>query len=933
MSQRDGGKPIKSKIGVPQKKDILTKNGKIFWVRRELPDDQTQLRKKYSKDADKLNGYSYGYIAKESKNTYIIKNALKASQSVGVHGKSDIMRSDLIREYICGKLYKRALYDRAPHIGLVVDDLPNAASEIPLEFELEIEKEIEKKSTNDPAFKKRFYDLDGEIKEEEFQKYLEENYTREIDKHFKEKELINLKKSADKNPKLKEKYFTPEGEVKEEVFKKYIKKRMARFANSGEEKFHIRSKFFQDFVTLQEVEIEKRKNVKGFGKVLAASFMFGEKDLSQANLGVVPGDNEGELTMVKIDHGRSGMFDMHLGDAMTYIGDFADFISFGDLKFDEQEFHESLNQMSQIQDNEIKNFVDKAVGDLKSIGVSEIVNEDSIDVDLDIYREEITEKIIKQKENAKLLCEQMDILSKCEPKADIVEYLRMGNPNALDYVIDKRLKIDGKDPVLWAIDQDPIIKIKGLLPLEYAKKNDYEIQMQDGSEDRKKKKEILEQHLKNRAVRSFDKFKKAEELAHQGVSKGVDYYDTEGDKSKYHLKRSLKKYSQPLPKELKILYLDFFTEFSYAKLYERLLYDRAPKIGLVMGSEELTPEKIKKGKSPITSKFKSIILRSKFLENYKSLSDFSGYEKKDEFENGMFKPDSPKLKKIKGFEKVMAACFCLGEIDAHADNIGVIEKDGEFLMAKIDHGRSGIFEHNYRSFEKDFPIDEVNEHKGLSGIIGLTLKHRGFQNIPFNLQKFKEAIDAMVPVLENEAEDIMKASLYQLKSAGVTYLNKESKSWEYWKDPNITLELKQRLKEMKEISEQANIFTKMAPEIEGYEYFADKIYKEDPILYALKNKKTIEGKDPITYAIDKDIKIGDKTASEYVKANYKEISKYSKKRLINLFSKRKEGFSAGVRKAVKDIMQDSLKTKNSPETKSSQNSKKSRLKRIIKGLR
>lgn len=480
MSQSDVGKPVQSTERVPQKKDNLTKNGKRFWVRRELPDDQTQHRKKYSKDADKLNGYSEGYIAKESKNTYIIKNALKASQSVGGHSKEDIMRSDLIREYIFGKLYKRALYDRAPHIGLVVDDLPNAASEIPLEFELEIEKKIEEKSKNDPAFKERFYDLDGEINEEEFQKYIEENYTREIDKDFKEKELINLKKSADKNPKLKEKYFTPEGEVKEAVFKKYIKKRMARFANSGEEEFHIRSKFFQDFVTLQEVEIEKRKNVKGFGKVLAASFMFGEKDLSQANLGVVPAENEGELTMVKIDHGRSGMFDMHLGDAMTYIGNFADFISFGDLKFDEQEFQESLNQMSQIQDNEIQNFVDKAVGDIKSIGVIEIVNEDSIDVDLDKYREYITEKIIKQKENAKLLCEQMDILSKCEPKADIVEYLRRGNPNALDYVIDKRLKIDGKDPLLWAIEQDPIVKIKGLLPLEYAKKNDYEIQMQDG---------------------------------------------------------------------------------------------------------------------------------------------------------------------------------------------------------------------------------------------------------------------------------------------------------------------------------------------------------------------------------------------------------------------------------------------------------------------
>lgn len=457
--------------------------------------------------------------------------------------------------------------------------------------------------------------------------------------------------------------------------------------------------------------------------------------------------------------------------------------------------------------------------------------------------------------------------------------------------------------------------------------------MSEDSEDKQKKKDFLEKHLKNSAARSFDEFEKANRQLHQGVSEGVDYYDKEGDKSRYHFKRTHKHYVPHLGVKSKISYVDFFTEFSYAKLYERLLYDRAPKIGLVMGSKELTPEKIKERKSPITSEFKSIILRSKFLEEYQSLYDFSGYEKKDEFENGRFNQDSPKLKQIKGFEKVMAACFCLGEIDAHEDNIGVIKKDGEFLMAKIDHGRSGTFEHDYDSFKGYFPIDEVNEHKGLSGIIGLTLKKRKYQNIPFNLQKFKEAIDVMVPVLETEAEGIMKASLYQLKSAGVTYLDEASKAWEYWNDPNVTTELKQRVKEMKEISEQADLFAKMSPEIEGYEYFADKIYKEDPILYALKNEKTIEGKDPITYAIENKKTIEGKDASKYVKANYKEISKYGKKRLINFFSKRKDGFNAGLRKAVKDIMQESLDPKNSLEKKSSQNSKKGRLKRIIKVFR
>jgi hypothetical protein len=45
-----------------------------------------------------------------------------------------------------------------------------------------------------------------------------------------------------------------------------------------------------------------------------------------------------------------------------------------------------------------------------------------------------------------------------------------------------------------------------------------------------------------------------------------------------------------------------------------------------------------------------------------------------------------KLRQVNGLVKVIAACAILGDPDYHDNNLMVIDKEGQHLIAKIDHG-------------------------------------------------------------------------------------------------------------------------------------------------------------------------------------------------------------------------------------------------------
>lgn len=137
----------------------------------------------------------------------------------------------------------------------------------------------------------------------------------------------------------------------------------------------------------------------------------------------------------------------------------------------------------------------------------------------------------------------------------------------------------------------------------------------------------------------------------------------------------------------------FLNEYLCAGAYQRVLYNRAPDVELVEDSAEKHALEFKHSEDFFSDPEKTkLYLRSKFLNNFEPISqlEYQAYKTND------FRA----IKNIKGFAKVLAACLWLGEIDGHADNLGIIKHEVETfngsyeverIAVKIDHGMSGHF--------------------------------------------------------------------------------------------------------------------------------------------------------------------------------------------------------------------------------------------------
>ena len=285
-----------------------------------------------------------------------------------------------------------------------------------------------------------------------------------------------------------------------------------------------------------------------------------------------------------------------------------------------------------------------------------------------------------------------------------------------------------------------------------------------------------------------------------------------------------------------------------------------------------------------------LTLRSKFFDRYQSLSDYSRSKEQAELPNGRMYSKAPQLKKLEGFERVMAACLTLGEYDHHAHNLGVVERgDGRFEVVKIDHGLSGSF---------DYDVETAQEYGHGNSLpaaseLAIYMEQYKYKNIPFDLQKFKDSLDEMVPALKAEAQTFIDRSVHELDSLGVEkpkyadydrpqispfnlleagvqfepeqyprgridFISLQNAGIEitteqYDKALALTKSLlvkqmEKRLADVEKLSEHMELFAKMEPRIPGYKFFAGKIYaQQDPIQYAIDNGKRIDGLDPIEY--------------------------------------------------------------------------------------
>ncbi len=363
-------------------------------------------------------------------------------------------------------------------------------------------------------------------------------------------------------------------------------------------------------------------------------------------------------------------------------------------------------------------------------------------------------------------------------------------------------------------------------------------------------KDAVELSLRDKIVSNQESF---QTKGSKGAGFSAGYVATEKATGEtFILKQFYKNESDCVTEQDKTNRMDGVQEFIGSTMYQFLLYDRAPKEQLV------TPDK---------ENSKSLYVRSKFFKDVEQLSVFSGGNT-----GGALGYDTPKIKNlttIKGFEKVVAACHILGEMDYHAGNM-MVQKDG--TINKIDHGKS------FLEFNKDFATLIKSTYGTLNACGYLNEIQDG--NLNFDIEKYSTSLNQMVSQLsENQIDAIIDQRIAELKKAGFNPAGLVSEPQFSSQDGRKNIPIndfddlnrvykditKENLRNMQEIAKQVEIvakFSNISKEFKkgGWlEEFAES-QEKDPVQYAIKNNIKIDGIDPNQYALKMVI-------DEYLKAN------------------------------------------------------------------
>jgi hypothetical protein len=382
-----------------------------------------------------------------------------------------------------------------------------------------------------------------------------------------------------------------------------------------------------------------------------------------------------------------------------------------------------------------------------------------------------------------------------------------------------------------------------------------------------KNREIQERRLRDRQLANVDGYEKGSQKA-GGVFdgfEGVERDDIKDHKQKYMMKpaamtpaRVKKKRfgSQALSKQEKEKN-DVLRE--YMAPFDRLLYGNAPVIGM---ATDKPVAKVSKGSSGVAMDAQedaaTLHVRSKFYnEGFQTLSDY----KKGQ---GGSKKGPQKLKK---FEKIVAACIALGDSDWHDENLGLIERNGEPQVVKIDHGHAG--EH--------FTFNEKQIRANLcESLLHTDVVSFRYDNVKFSIDDFKQGVDEVANISDEEMENIVRHRSYELQRMGfklddnVTYAiegdrtkhklspadegemsDKERMNSRYKNMEANYIELYRRQKEaLKDLSKVLEIISKIDMPQKWKDRDWIEISDQDPIRWAVENGKTIEGKDPMRWAVE-----------------------------------------------------------------------------------
>ncbi|KJV56661.1 hypothetical protein OCHUTO_0399 [Orientia chuto str. Dubai] len=290
---------------------------------------------------------------------------------------------------------------------------------------------------------------------------------------------------------------------------------------------------------------------------------------------------------------------------------------------------------------------------------------------------------------------------------------------------------------------------------------------------------------------------------------------------------------------------DAVQELIASSLYELLLYGRAPKEALVRPDE---------------SNSDSLYIRSKFLDNAVLLSKFSGMKTSTGLKAG-----AKKLQKLEGFEKVIAACHILGELDYHSGNLMV--QDGT-TITKIDHGRSLM------QFYEDFKsmVSTTNNMFNDPFLNYNSAIQKG--NLFFDIRKYNSALKQMLAQIdEHQIDAIIEQKAFELEKLGFDpkgFIGKVKFKGEAFTSTPINnyyalikfykVNLKENIKNMKEIAKATDVISKFSNVSSKFKKgmwlkaFATSNIK-DPVLYAYNHNIKIDEKDALTWAIENNYQI------------------------------------------------------------------------------
>jgi hypothetical protein len=294
---------------------------------------------------------------------------------------------------------------------------------------------------------------------------------------------------------------------------------------------------------------------------------------------------------------------------------------------------------------------------------------------------------------------------------------------------------------------------------------------------------------------------------------------------------------------------DLVNEYLSGTFYKVLLGPCTPKIGLISLSPSSSAHLLRSYEppSPTLSELRQdsnvIALRSELIENFHTLRQLF--------------IQKTSLSEVVGFDKVIASCLLLGDLDFHMHNVGYTAEQDEsgapiIRAVKVDHGKALMsFYQDSNSVLRNLYI-HLNKFGYLDSKIALdpaklaTHLHRMTSTLTDQL--IENSITFKIANLERMGMDIstLDRSIFATEKETASSIASA-----------LTNNLKRQRDVLKNTAQRLEIISKLS--VSNSNFFncewIKRIQDQDPIAYAIAHNINIDGINPLMYALNNKINI------------------------------------------------------------------------------